>query len=359
MSEQTQEQQQMAQASGLGHSLRSGREAKGYTVERVADELHLRPSIVVAMEEENYKVLPSDIFLKGYIRSYARLVNLSEAVVIQQLEAHIGRKAEIEANTKQSNGKAKRNKRSKYVVILLLLIAASGTIVYFFSDKMMSDTAISETPTSATNVNVHRDVASEDVSDNVIQEVPPLLEVDVNAIELNKTAEVTDAVDDNSNEAPTAGAIESASEGVEIESETVEIESETVEKVSPVNIPKSIAADDNALDASEPDVMVEPNNIEVLEVNNNQESSPEVVLDTGTLNVKFTGDCWFTLKNGNGKTVIADLKKAGEEVNYTGGLPFSVVIGAVSEATVLFNDKVIDFSTVRVRNNRASLELTH
>jgi len=90
-----------------------------------------------------------------------------------------------------------------------------------------------------------------------------------------------------------------------------------------------------------------------------QEIVPEVPLEQGSIKVLFSGDCWFTLKNGEGKTVIADLKKAGDEINYSGSLPFSVVVGAVSEVTMHFDDTPIDFSTVRVRNNRASLELTH
>ena len=62
-----QEGQETPKVSGLGLELKRGREAKGYTVERIADELHLRPSIVTAMEEENYELLPADIFLKGYM----------------------------------------------------------------------------------------------------------------------------------------------------------------------------------------------------------------------------------------------------------------------------------------------------
>ena len=59
-----------------GRILRAAREELNFTVEQVAEELHLRPSVVLSMEAEKYEDFSSVVFLKGYFRSYCRLVNL-------------------------------------------------------------------------------------------------------------------------------------------------------------------------------------------------------------------------------------------------------------------------------------------
>jgi cytoskeleton protein RodZ len=138
---------------------------------------------------------------------------------------------------------------------------------------------------------------------------------------------------------------------------------EIQEPVTPVvekSIDQSSIAEDQAVEAAVNEgenTSSESTSIE--SVGNAQDPVPVIPLEQGSISVVFSGECWFTLKNGEGKTVIADLKKAGDEISYTGALPFNVVVGAVSEVTVIFEDELIDFSTVRVRNNRASLELTH
>lgn len=63
----------------LGQMLRDARESKGMSVEDVADQLHVRPATIKLIELDDYDLEGSDAaFIRGYIRSYARLVELSE-----------------------------------------------------------------------------------------------------------------------------------------------------------------------------------------------------------------------------------------------------------------------------------------
>ncbi|MFD2228836.1 RodZ domain-containing protein [Alkalimarinus sediminis] len=416
MTEQPQDEQQAPRSSGLGLELRRGREAKGYTVERIADELHLRPSIVIAMEEENYKLLPGDIFLKGYIRSYARLVGLSEDKVVQLLDLHLNREEELKAQTKQVKGKEKRKKHSKYAVLILLIAIVLGVLLYFWSEKLgngktsqvdegvnapeprlLSDSSstskeievaaaetVEETPQSgrvetATDAEMleNESPEAEGISDHsgeleggtaepVSSEAKPVLP----APSIVAKPEVSPL-----DEAPVATApVET--ESTETEStETVAIETAPIEtapiETAPIENTASIetapaetvtnAAPSSASEVGGTDTLNQPSAITAAAVQAGAEpaSTDSAFLEQGTVKAVFSGECWFTLKNGLGKTVIADLKTSGEEINYSGPLPFSIVVGAVSEVTMHFDDTPIDFSTVRVRNNRASLELTH
>jgi len=69
-------------ADSPGRRLRIARQSRGMTQERVAEELHLNPTIIEALEHEDYKSLPEPVFVTGYVRKYARLVGLDSEPLV-------------------------------------------------------------------------------------------------------------------------------------------------------------------------------------------------------------------------------------------------------------------------------------
>lgn len=66
----------------LGARLVELREAQALSLERVAEELRLTPAMLSAMEQGRYDQLPEPIFVRGYLRSYARLLGADEQAVL-------------------------------------------------------------------------------------------------------------------------------------------------------------------------------------------------------------------------------------------------------------------------------------
>jgi len=62
---------------GIGARLTRAREAKKLTVTDVADKLKLTVRQVEAMESEDFDRLPGPVFVRGFLRNYARLVGVS------------------------------------------------------------------------------------------------------------------------------------------------------------------------------------------------------------------------------------------------------------------------------------------
>jgi transcriptional regulator with XRE-family HTH domain len=62
------------QHGGPGRVLAAQREAMGWTVEQVADQLKLAVRQVVALEAGDYAALPSPAVTRGFVRAYAKLV---------------------------------------------------------------------------------------------------------------------------------------------------------------------------------------------------------------------------------------------------------------------------------------------
>lgn len=63
-------------AIGPGEQLRTARLAAGLGTERVAAQLHLKPAQVNDLERDHYDSFPARVFVRGYLRNYARLVGL-------------------------------------------------------------------------------------------------------------------------------------------------------------------------------------------------------------------------------------------------------------------------------------------
>ncbi|MDE0479737.1 MAG: helix-turn-helix transcriptional regulator [Gammaproteobacteria bacterium] len=65
-----------------GPMLREAREKSGLSVFEVAEKLHLTEHYVHALESEDYEKLPSEVYVNGYIKSYALLLDLDEEQVM-------------------------------------------------------------------------------------------------------------------------------------------------------------------------------------------------------------------------------------------------------------------------------------
>lgn len=76
-------------SASIGARLAAARKARKLDVDKVAHELKLDAAVIRALENDDGAALPAPIFVKGYLRSYARLVDLPE----QELLANYAQQA--------------------------------------------------------------------------------------------------------------------------------------------------------------------------------------------------------------------------------------------------------------------------
>jgi cytoskeleton protein RodZ len=72
-------------AAGAGAQLRAAREAAGLSLDQVAQQLKLAQRQVKALEDENFAELPGRTFVRGFVRNYARVLNLDAQLLLSQL----------------------------------------------------------------------------------------------------------------------------------------------------------------------------------------------------------------------------------------------------------------------------------
>ena len=73
----------------IGLSLKEKREENGVTIEEAAEDLKLRPSQIVAIEEGNIKEFKDVFYLKHFIRDYAKYLNLDPDKLVDEFNEYL------------------------------------------------------------------------------------------------------------------------------------------------------------------------------------------------------------------------------------------------------------------------------
>ena len=133
-----------------GTRLRIAREQTKMSVKHIADKLYLDNRVIEALENDEYDRLPPTIFVRGYLRNYAKLLEISPDSIIESFERTGTQKPQLSSLTAQS----KRNKPTTsqdlwptvgtfFVVITLIILAV---LWQFYPKPTTTDQVVVEAP---------------------------------------------------------------------------------------------------------------------------------------------------------------------------------------------------------------------
>lgn len=74
----------------LGQALVEAREAQGLSVADVSRSINLRETVVRAIESDDFTLCGGDVYARGHIRAYARLLGLDPAPLVTSYDARTG-----------------------------------------------------------------------------------------------------------------------------------------------------------------------------------------------------------------------------------------------------------------------------
>lgn len=75
--------------SSVGDQLRRAREAKGLTVQQIAEETKLKLVQIEALESGDYSAFPAMVYARGSIKSYADVVKIDPTPLLEQLKEEL------------------------------------------------------------------------------------------------------------------------------------------------------------------------------------------------------------------------------------------------------------------------------
>lgn len=71
-------------AGDIGYRLKRAREARGLTVDEVAERIRIDRVYLMAMEEGQFDALPSSFYARSYLRSYAHFLGLDASAILRE-----------------------------------------------------------------------------------------------------------------------------------------------------------------------------------------------------------------------------------------------------------------------------------
>jgi cytoskeletal protein RodZ len=75
----------------VAEQLRTARESQQLTIQQIAEITNVRADHIRAIEQGNYDVFSAPIYIRGFVRSYCKILKLDSGPVITQLNAELDR----------------------------------------------------------------------------------------------------------------------------------------------------------------------------------------------------------------------------------------------------------------------------
>lgn len=97
-----------------GQALAAQREALGWSVEQVAEQLKMAVRQVVALEAGDYSALPSPAVTRGFVRAYAKILRLDPAPLVAMIEMDTPAPAEAVNRARSLDKPARFNESSRF-----------------------------------------------------------------------------------------------------------------------------------------------------------------------------------------------------------------------------------------------------
>lgn len=274
-----------------GHDFIAARERHHLSVEQVSTELHLPVKVIKAIESGNPQSFHNPVFIRGYIRTYAKHLGMDAAhyaTVYANLPGVDLKPVSIKSTTSVKERDPSRSPFMKVFSWLFILVIIA--IIIWWSQVQSGRSLFTSTEPPVT-------VTSSDVQPVDIE--PELTEQSVPITTLESHRED------------------------EPESTGVSAENEAADDPEPLQFDEPIA--EQALE---------------------EMATEQSVDNLSGLFMTFSGDCWVQIKDANDTQLYSGVAAGGSELRLEGELPLSLVIGrreAVSEIT--FNGDPVDLDS--------------
>lgn len=283
-------------APSLGAMLRDARNQLGLSVAEVAAQIKFAPRQIEALEAEDFKNLPEAAFLRGFVRSYAKILNLDAQTLLASLPQANAQAPEL---VPASVGvpfpvdySAQKNLVMLGAALLLAVIVAGFAIWHFTSPLKHAPAAKVETPVTLPaempSVTAPAVQQPESIAPTAIAEPKPR-----SALEKSPRRKEKNATDEG---------IASAQSAVSGKHKHGANKSTAASGVAPaISVPDDASA------------------------------------TTAALRLQFGEESWTEITDGNGKLISSQINPPGSELDIEGQLPLSLVIGHAT-ATRLYQD---------------------
>lgn len=297
-------------------ALASARQAAGLSIEEAARQLKFAPRQIEALEAGQLQRLPGGTFVRGMVRSYAKLLRVDAEPLLAQIAAQVPPPDDerLAHRYRQPVPFSDGARRSNYMYValsLVLLVAVAAVALQWRQERASSRTLAF-----------------------------------VSAAQM--PAEPA--------KAPAAAAPAEAPAAA-----PAARSSEPAKAVAPASVAKPPARPESAPKAEKPaDAGPQASKPAATLAATAKPAAPGAAVahsGTGRISLQFEGESWVEIRSGSGKLLVASLHTPGTERLVSGVPPFEMVIGNAQQVRLTYNDKPVDLTPyVRVEVARFTLQ---
>jgi len=349
-SEENKQTESRPTSIGPGDRLQAARIQQGMSVEDVATRMHLSSAILEAIEENSFEEITAPIFVKGYLRAYARIVALDEDEMIDQyVDFYSEEDPPIHSTSNMAPELSVDDARIKWTTYLVIIVIGALLAAWWWNKEQVRDNPISldsqsssqQSGLKSTELVVGEVAVMTDGSDDaVVGEAQAESQQDL--VEQSEVIEAMESEAVESDSAEVAVTEVEPAEPVAVEAEAIAVESSD----------SSVGSTTTEMVASEPET--------VLEVTSERVGG--VITRTAPggsdrLRIIVNADTWADIEDSSGYRLAYDLLRADQSMILTGNAPFVVFFGNGHGVEVLLNDAEIAIAPFIRDDNTARLKI--
>ncbi len=320
----TQATEQSLPTQGPGDKLQAARISKGLSLDEVASKMHLSKAILSSLEDNSFEEITAPIFVKGYLRAYSRLVNIDEDEIIQQYTTHyMEGDPPITSTSNTAPELNADNSKVKWITYLVIIGLIALLSSWWWNRYQQEPETVS------------------------LDSSQPSLTEDIKISEAN---EATDNLEAN----PEKEALQLEIKTV---ADSIQLQSPDSEKVAEShNVPINSQTEQLSVSEANTD---EADTEEVSAEIDQPASAPQIdsVKNNKDLQITVNADTWATIKDADGKRLVYDLLKSGEQISVQGKAPYKAFLGNGYGVTMIYKGEKIDLSKVIRSDNTARIKI--
>ncbi|GGU70370.1 hypothetical protein GCM10009504_29440 [Pseudomonas laurentiana] len=321
-----------------GEILRQARENRGWSQAEVAHKLNLTVSSLNNLEAGAFDKLPGHTFARGYIRAYAKLLDMDQAALVQAFDQCTGTHAQ--GSDVHALGRIEEPVRLSHNILrgvsLVLLLAVVGGGYFWWQDQ--SRQRGKDLTTIAME---HVEVESADGT----TQIHPLDEPEDQAVDASQQPQSTDLSLDQAQPAEEAPAPASEPAPAVAPAAPVAVTPAKPAVAAVVPATPAPAAPVVPVAPSKPAAPVAP----VIQA---PVAAPAAVVaaaepavaGSGKVHIQFNADCWTSVIDGNGKVLFSAIKRKGDSLDVSGKPPFAVRFGYAKGVQLSYNGQPVDLA---------------
>lgn len=331
----------------VGAVLREARESAGISVEEVAGRIKFAPRQIEALEAGDFSQLPEMAFIRGFVRSYARLMQLDDKALLDALPGAPARAAvatTAEASVVPRRG-ADRNKQNLFwlggavVLVAVVIIAwkydAGETVPQEkqvsqpseVAGNQASSVAAASAPAAAVSAVSGASVGTSATAGKPAQAAKPVLVVPPKPAHRTPPKRPERAVRQAPAPAPKAHPAESGK--ATTEKQPAAAVSGTPQSALQAGSAAIFHAGPKAMSGAASSVPA-------------SQGASHPVAASRVLHIQFDGDSWLEVRDGTGHVLLSMMGKQGSSRTVSGPPPLHVVVGNANVVKLRYRGKPVE-----------------